>query len=134
MQSFCDTEASASRVVIVEDSPNTQTALRYLLDSIGGLQVVGVEATAAAAIDWASHHPEGWDIAIIDLMLAEGDGFEIVRRFASQPRRGHIIVYSGYVTDVIRRHCRNLGADAVFSKEESARIIEYLEALQNLED
>lgn len=62
-------------------------------------------------------------------MLAEGDGFEIIRRFASEPERGHIIVYSGYITDVIRRHCHNLGADAVFRKEENAQIAEYIENL-----
>jgi DNA-binding NarL/FixJ family response regulator len=129
MQSFCDSATSTSNVVIVEDSLNTQTALRYLLDAIGGLQVVAIESTAATAIHWAVQHPGGWDIAIIDLMLEEGDGFEIIRRFASEPERGRIIVFSGYITDVIRRHCFTLGADAVFRKEESAKIAEYIENL-----
>jgi hypothetical protein len=38
-------------------------------------------------------------------------------------------VFSGYITDVIRRHCYNLGANAVFRKEESAQIAEYIENL-----
>lgn len=59
MQSICDSATSTSRVVIIEDSLNTQTALRYLLDAIGGLQVVGIESTAATAIRWAAIIQEG---------------------------------------------------------------------------
>lgn len=127
MQRLPDIETPTRKVVIVEDTLNTQTALLDLLDAIGGLQVAAIESTAATAIHWASQHPGAWDIAIIDLVLAEGDGFEIIRRFAAQPDRGHIIVFSGYVTEVIRRHCRALGADAVFRKSENAQIAAYIE-------
>jgi DNA-binding response OmpR family regulator len=44
--------------------------------------------------------------SVIDLMLAEGDGFEVIRRFSAQRDRGHIIVFSAYVTPVIDRYCR----------------------------
>lgn len=127
---FCDTEASTVKVVIVEDSPNMQAALQELVESIGSLQVVAIESTAATAIHWAVHHPGGWDVAIIDLTLEEGDGFEIIRRFASQPDRGHMIVFSAYVTPVIRRYCSELGADVVFHKQESAQLASYMENLQ----
>jgi DNA-binding NarL/FixJ family response regulator len=125
-----DTVASELKVVIVEDSPNMQVALQELVDSVGGLQVVALEATASSAIDWADQHPGGWDVAIIDLTLEEGDGFEIIRRFAEQPDRGHMVVYSAYVTPVIRRYCGDLGADVVFRKEESAQLASYMEKLQ----
>jgi DNA-binding NarL/FixJ family response regulator len=126
-----DTAVSAVKVVIVEDSPNMQAALRELVDSIGSWQVVAVESTASTAIDWAVHHPAGWDVAIIDLTLEEGDGFEIIRRFASQPDRGHMIVYSAYITPVIRRYCQELGADVVFHKQESAQLASYMEKLRS---
>lgn len=132
MQSFCDTDAAVSNVVIVEDSPNMQVALQDLVESLGKFRVVAVETTAATAIHWAASHPAGWDIAIIDLMLEQGDGFEIIRRFASEPKRGHVIVFSGYVTDVIRRHCKALGADAVFHKLHTTQLAEYMELVPSV--
>ena len=133
MPSFPDTAAAISRVLIVEDSLNIQIALKELVESAAGFRVVALESTAATAIYWATSHPGGWDVAVVDLMLAEGDGFEIIRRFATQPDRGHIIVFSGYITPVIDRHCRQLGADAVFHKNDSARMAEYIRNLDSPE-
>jgi hypothetical protein len=41
-----------------------------------------------------------------------------------------MIVYSAYVTPVIRRYCSELGADVVFHKEESAQLARYMEGLR----
>jgi DNA-binding NarL/FixJ family response regulator len=129
MNLFADTAAAVSKVVIVEDSLNIQIALKLLIESVSSFRVEAVESTAATAIDWAKRHPGAWDIAVVDLMLAEGDGFEVIRRFASQPDRGHIIVYSAYVTPVIDRYCRELGANAVFPKEAAAKMAAHIENL-----
>jgi DNA-binding NarL/FixJ family response regulator len=128
---FQDTAAAVSNVVIVEDSLNIQIALKYLVESVSSLRVVAVEPAAATAIEWAKNHPGGWDIAVIDLMLAEGDGFEVIRRFSTQPDRGHIIVFSAYVTPVIDRYCRELGADAVFHKDASAEMAQHIASLHS---
>jgi DNA-binding NarL/FixJ family response regulator len=119
---FQDTAAAVSNVVIVEDSLNIQIALKYLVESVSSLRVVA---------EWAKNHPGGWDIAVIDLMLAEGDGFEVIRRFSTQPDRGHIIVFSAYVTPVIQRYCRELGADAVFHKDASAEMAQHIASLHS---
>jgi DNA-binding NarL/FixJ family response regulator len=68
-------------------------------------------------------------VAIVDLTLEQGDGFSIVRRLKQEPERGQVVVFSAFVTDVIRRHCRSLGADAVFHKTESRQLADYIEQL-----
>jgi two-component system OmpR family response regulator len=126
-----DTAAALSKVVILEDSLHIQIALKLLIESVSGFRVVAVESTAATGIDWAKRHPGEWDIAVVDLMLEEGDGFEVIRWFASQPECGHIIVYSAYVTPVIEGHCLELGANAVFPKEAAAKMAKYIENLHS---
>lgn len=131
--SIPEPQATVSQVVIVEDSLNVQIALKELVESVGSFQVVAIESTAAAAIYWATDHQGGWDIAVIDLMLEEGDGFEVIRRFASQAGRGHIIVFSAYITPVIDSYCRELGVDAVFNKEATAELVDHIQNLYSLD-
>jgi len=117
------------KVFLVEDSRNMQEALQTLVESIDHLEVAGLEPTEATAIHWAETHAGHWDLAIVDLMLAEGAGFNLIRRLASQPLAGRVVVFSGYVTDVIRKYCTDLGAEAVFHKEALEQLVTYLDDL-----
>lgn len=119
----------ALKVFVVEDSPNMQLALRELVCAAGDAQVVGTAPSEALALEWADSHPARWDLAIVDLTLAEGDGFAIVRHLKQQPACGAVVVFSAFVTDVIRRHCHALGADAVFHKTQSRELAQYVEEL-----
>jgi len=119
--------AAALRVFIVEDTLNMQLALRDLVCAAAEAEIVGVVDSEAVAIAWASAHHGGWELAIVDLTLTEGDGFNIVRRLKQEPACGRVVVFSAYVTDVIRRHCHSLGADAVFHKTESSELAQYIE-------
>jgi hypothetical protein len=40
-----------------------------------------------------------------------------------------VVIFSSYVTPVIREHCLRLGADHVFSKEETTQFITWLHEL-----
>jgi len=120
---------SGLRVFLVEDTINMQVALTDLVCSVADSEVVSVVGSEALAIEWANTHEEGWDLAIVDLTLEQGDGFKIVQQLAGRQVRGAIVVFSAFVTDVIRRHCRALGADAVFHKTQSAELARYVEGL-----
>jgi len=122
-------QSSALRVFIVEDAVNMQVALTDLVQSVTESQIVNVAESEALAVEWAGTHQEGWDLAIVDLTLAQGDGFKIVQHLAGHQVRGAIVVFSAFVTDVIRRHCLVLGADAVFHKTQSAELARYVEGL-----
>lgn len=119
----------ALKVFIVEDAINMQVAVQDLVCSVADSEVVGVVGSEDAAIEWAESHEQGWDLAIVDLTLEQGDGFKIVRHLGGKQARGVVVVFSAFVTDVIRRHCIALGADAVFHKTESSQLARYVEDL-----
>ena len=117
------------KVFIVEDAVNMQAALGELVCSVAACEIVGVVSSEVQATEWAQSHRGRWDLAIVDLTLEQGDGFSIVRRLKSDPDCGTVVVFSAYVTDVIRRHCQALGADAVFHKIESRQLAQFVEEL-----
>ena len=117
------------KVFIVEDAINMQVALTDLVCAVADAEIVGMVASESEALAWAGSHAGRWDLAIVDLTLADGDGFHIVQHLKQEPQCGTVVVFSAFVTDVIRRHCRSLGADAVFHKAESSKLAEYVEEI-----
>ena len=115
------------KVFIVEDAVNMQAALNDLVCSVADAEIVGVVASEATAFEWVNTNPGRWDLAIVDLTLEQGDGFNIVRGLKQDPECGALVVFSAFVTDAIRRHCRSLGADAVFHKTESRKLADFIE-------
>src|SRR3954466_10132809 len=115
------------KVFIVEDAVNMQAALNALVCSVTDAEIVGVVASEETAFEWVDANPARWDLAIVDLTLEQGDGFSIVRRLKQEPECGALVVFSAFVTDAIRRHCRTLGADAVFHKTESKQLADFIE-------
>jgi DNA-binding NarL/FixJ family response regulator len=117
----------AWRVFLVEDLRSMQTLLSDLFASIGGFEIVGVSTTEAEARLWLDEHPGAWELAIVDLVLAQGSGMSVVshaRRTA--PAGAKVAVFSGYASPGIRAHCQALGADAVFEKSETGQFIRWL--------
>jgi DNA-binding NarL/FixJ family response regulator len=122
---------NALKVFIVEDAVNMQVALTDMVCAVADAEIVGVVASELTAVEWTAANSGQWDLAIVDLTLEQGDGFSIVRRLKQEPKCGLVVVFSGFVTDVIRRHCRSLGADAVFHKTESRELANYIEQSAN---
>jgi DNA-binding NarL/FixJ family response regulator len=111
------------RVFLVEDLLRMRSLLTDLFASIGGFAVVGTASTEAEAKLWLDDHPAGWDLAIIDLVLDQGAGMNVIIRCKAEPTGGRIAVFSSYATPGVRQHCLELGADAVFDKSETERFI-----------
>lgn len=103
-----------------------QLALQELVCAVVDASIVAVVASEAMATEWASRNAGCWDLAIVDLTLEQGDGFNIVRHLKEQPKCGVVLVFSAFVTEVIKRHCLSLGADAVFHKLESRQLADYI--------
>lgn len=108
------------RVFLVEDMQQVQGALTELLASIGDFAFAGAARTEAEARLWLDENPDGWDLSVIDLVLDQGTGMGVIPRARAQADRrgGNVVVFSDYASDGIRKHCLNLGADAVFGKSE----------------
>jgi len=122
------------RVFLVEDLQRMRGLLGDLFESIGGFQVVANASTEAEANLWLDDHPGGWDVAVVDLVLEQGAGMNVIRRCRSDPAGGRVIVFSSYATPGVRQHCLDLGADAVFDKSETTGFIKWFNDLEHREN
>jgi DNA-binding NarL/FixJ family response regulator len=113
------------KAFIVEDTPDVLATLGALL-AAEGFEVLASAATEQQASDWLRLHGGACDLVIMDLLLAEGSGFGVLRHYSKSVQRGKVVVFSGFVTDTVRERCVALGADAVFSKTEPVQLAQYL--------
>jgi DNA-binding NarL/FixJ family response regulator len=117
----------AVRVFLVDDLKSMQELVGDLLESVGGFEVVGRASNETSATEWLLHNKGGWDLAIVDLMLGEGNGFTLVSRCQKDPG-GEVLVFSDFASPAVRQRCLRLGADGVISKAEFGALRAYLQA------
>ena len=117
------------RVFLVEDLHRMRSLLNDLFTSMGGFRVVAMASTEAEAKLWLDDHPGEWDLAIIDLVLDQGAGMNLIRTCKAQETGGRIAVFSSYASPGVRQHCLDLGADAVFDKGETEHFIAWCDDL-----
>jgi two-component system OmpR family response regulator len=114
------------RVFIAEDLQRMRELLIDLFSAGGEFQVVGTACTEGEADAWLTAHGDAWDVAIIDLVLDDGSGTNVIRRAREQHYGGLVAVLSSCVTDNLREHCYVLGADNVFDEAENSRFLLWL--------
>jgi DNA-binding NarL/FixJ family response regulator len=75
---------------LVEDHPVVREGLRMLLDAAGDLHVLGVAASASAALAPLRAAPP--DVVLLDLDLGEEDGLEWLPRILEAAPRAHVLI------------------------------------------
>ncbi|MCC2675566.1 MAG: putative response regulator, CheY [Ramlibacter sp.] len=116
-------------IFLVEDLRQVEGALTEYLSNMGDFRVVATARTEAEANHWLQEHPGEWDALILDLVLDQGSGMNVISRARQQPGAGKIAVFSGYASEGIRHHCISLGADAVFDKTETEALAAWLKEM-----
>ena len=104
------------RFLLVEDNALAREVLQQWLTLVPGAEVVHVAATSAAAGDWLARNSTGWDVAVIDLFLADGHGFDVLRHCRDRAPQQRAVLLTNYTRDPVRQSARQAGADAVFDK------------------
>ncbi|WP_186510705.1 response regulator [Caenimonas sedimenti] len=106
------------RVVLVEDDRAMQQELARTVSALSGGRVVLVSEAARPAIEWLAEHPDGWDLAIVDMFLKEGHGFDVLRQCRRAMALPHqkAVMLSNYARDQVGRYAHALGADRFFDK------------------
>lgn len=118
------------RVLLVEDDFRVHGIVADLIEGIGDLKLVATVTTEAEANLWLEENTQGWDLAVIDLILDAGTGMGVLSKCRTWSSGGKAVVLSNYVSPAIHTHCLALGADAVFHKaHDMGRFIEYCSAL-----
>ncbi len=118
------------RVFLVEDQKRMEGTMADLFRSLGGFALIGTARTEAEACLWLDENAQGWDLAVIDLMLDQGTGIGVIAR-CRQRDHGKVVVLSSYASPAIRRHCLALGADAVFEKSDYSGFVDFCSGLSH---
>lgn len=102
------------QVFLVEDSPAIRERLEALLADIPGTTVVGRAAGAADAIrDILATRP---DLVLLDVQLAEGSGFDVLRELHARAPELKVVMLTNYSSDPYRQIAERFGARAFFDK------------------
>lgn len=109
----------AIRILLVEDSPALQDVLISILRGMPGVTLVGVAATATEAIGcFEEASPE---IVILDLVLREGSGLEVLGHIRALKSSCRVLVFTSHDSEPYRNRCLQAGADAFYSKARNHR-------------
>ena len=103
------------RIYIVEDSPLILEWLALTLEELTESEVVGSAATEAQACHWLAANDAAWDVAVVDLWLAQGNGIQVIKCLQRRPEQ-RVVVLTNYPTQQVRQMCESAGADAFFDK------------------
>lgn len=112
-------------VFIVEDEPTIQDSLKVVLEGYLGAQIVGTAPSEAEAIAWLTANEGSWQLLVVDLFLAQGNGLGVLMALSALGRkRGMVVALTNAASSGNRAECIRLGADAVFDK--AAEVNEFL--------
>lgn len=104
-----------TRIYLVEDNAFILEWLTEALEELTQARVIGSAATEAQACDWLTRHHDVWDMAVLDLWLAQGNGVEVMKCITKTATQ-KIVILTNYAPKEMRKYCLALGADAFFDK------------------
>jgi two-component system catabolic regulation response regulator CreB len=107
--------ARVTRILVVEDEPAISESLAY------ALRRDGFSVTTAATVTEAEQRVESSDLVVLDLMLPDGSGFDLIGRFRKRPGATPVIVLSSRDGEADRVAALETGADDYVTKPFSPR-------------
>ncbi|WP_457282037.1 response regulator [Polaromonas sp. P5_D5] len=114
---------------LVEDKPDIRKTLVEAMEEIAPLRFVGHADSESSARQWLGSHHDDWDLAIVDLFLAEGSGFGVLKDCQHRSSRQKVVVLTSHNQENILHYCRELGADEVFDKSQDVeKLVLYCQA------
>ncbi len=114
-------------VLLVEDNLPMREFIKGALSTVPGAVLVFETAGHMQARDWLQANPQGWDVAVVDLFLAEGNGFRILKDCADRMPQQKVVVMTNYAGAQVEERVMAEGADAFFEKSSDfASLIAYL--------
>jgi len=105
--------AAPLRVFVVEDSAPIRERLEAMVAQAGAT-VAGRAGTVAAAIPGIRDLLP--DVAILDVQLTDGTGFDVLRAIRRQKPEVDVYFCSNYSADAYRQYAVQLGAKGFFDK------------------
>ncbi len=104
------------KVLIVDDHPLLAEGLQGLLSLQPDLAVVGAVGTGAEALEALSTHRP--DLVLLDWLLPDTTGPEIIKQILAHSPGTKILVYTGHPDDAVTLAALRAGAQGCLSKAE----------------
>jgi DNA-binding NarL/FixJ family response regulator len=104
------------RIFLVEDNPIIRDNLVPTLEDLVGAEVLATVDSESRANAWLDTHRTDWQLAVVDMFLAQGSGLGVLKHCRERLPRQRVVVLSNYATADLRARSLALGADAVFDK------------------
>ena len=101
---------------LVEDRADIRDTLIQSMEEIAPCRFVGHADSESTARQWLLTYSDDWQLAIVDLFLADGSGFGVLRDLQQRRRGQKVVVLTSYSHGNIVSKCLDLGADQVFDK------------------
>jgi DNA-binding NarL/FixJ family response regulator len=112
-----------ARVFLLEDHSWFRKALADLLGRPADLEVVGEAGSLAEAHREAAQKAQEIDLAVVDLLLPDGVGTELIRELRADGSEVPVLVLTVARVPDLRAWVRSLGADEMISKDASVEEI-----------
>jgi DNA-binding LytR/AlgR family response regulator len=119
--------------LIVDDEAPARAELRYLLERVGGVDVVGEAASVREALALASRLE--YDVVFCDISMPELTGIDAAREIASWPRRPQVVFVTAHSDYAVQAFSVD-GFDYLLkpvSEERLARTVDRLRAARRPE-
>jgi len=120
------TQEQPMRVLLVQDELVTARDVMQMLKANGG--IVDHVDTGEEALELVRHYD--YDIVLLDLMLPDMDGYEVVRRMRSSRVEAPVIILSGLTRPQAKVKAFGVGADDFISKPfDSTELLARMQAI-----
>ena len=101
---------------LVEDKPDIRDTVLQHMPTLAPIVFIGHADSEDTARQWLQQHDRHWQLAIVDLFLAQGSGFGVLKDCQARHPEQKVVVLTSYSEPNIATQCLQLGADRVFNK------------------
>jgi two-component system, NarL family, nitrate/nitrite response regulator NarL len=123
-------EKGQTRILLVEDHASFRQALAFMFEREDEFVVVGQAGTLAEAREFLNGSSDATDVAVCDLALPDGDGFDLIEELAEKGSTITTLVLSASLEPARFARAVEAGASGVLHK--AAAIGDIVDAVRRL--
>lgn len=113
-QSFSVNSKLTGRILLVEDNPDNQRLIRFLLNRAGA--DVTIAANGKTGVETALQAESPFDLILMDLQMPVMDGYEATRALRNAGYTGEIVALTAHALTGEQDRCLQAGLDDCLSK------------------